>query len=445
MKKILQYIVSFIILIFIYFLTLTLVSCIPSSIMKENVKQSAKYFLENGGEKQKINIKYKNVTLFNFTNALMINTAYSIDCENPIESFLTAKKNYIPGMTKTIYTQTPKDLMSASKYYKSGRFNGNAYQTKELYDTVYENDLDESFEYARYWHGYLLYLRPLLTFLNYEQITIMSTIIFYILLSSCAILVWKKIGKFPAIALILACITVDLFLVVKSINEILCFDLALIFSIYLLLREEKIINIGLRFFIFGSITNFLDLLTNPIVTYGIPIIIYFMIILKYEKITFKNLFFIFLNTALSWIIGYLFTWISKWVITDVLLERNIIENAIEQIGFRIKRTEMKNISLLETIKYYFCDYTAIIIYFICIFVILVNFKKLKKTINDDGKGASILTYFTCMLIPIVWYCVLSQHSLIHAFFTYRNLIVLVFALEIFVLEFVNLVYDRKKE
>lgn len=46
MKKILKYILILIFLICMYCITLELVCIIPSSWMKENVKESANYFLE---------------------------------------------------------------------------------------------------------------------------------------------------------------------------------------------------------------------------------------------------------------------------------------------------------------------------------------------------------------------------------------------------------------
>mgnify|MGYP003304391137 CR=1 FL=1 len=377
----------------------------------------------------------------------MINTAYSIDSNNPIESFLTARKNYIPGVTKIIHEDTDKNLKSASKYYENGFFNGDAYQTFELYDTVQENNLYESFEYPRYWHGYLTILRPLLCLANYETIMFLSMLIFLSLLICVTILTYKKIGAFPAMALILACVSVDLLVVVKSINEILCFDLALIYSIFILIKKQKDNNISLAFFVFGSITNFLDLFTNPIVTYGIPIMIYFLVLLKDEKINLKKVLYIFFKTSISWVLGYALTWMSKWVITDVILNRNVIKNGIEQVLFRsIVNSSDKNVNIknfLERIILFFSlDYIIILIGVITL-IIIFNIKKIKdvskKSIN---KKVSIITYFIGILIPVVWYIVLSQHSIIHLFFTYRNLIIFVFCIELITMELLNATYKK---
>ena len=51
----------------------------------------------------------------------------------------------------------------------------------------------------------------------------------------------------------------------------------------LLLKKNTKKNIGIFFFVVGSISNFIDLLTAPLVTLGITAITYFLIIQKQEE------------------------------------------------------------------------------------------------------------------------------------------------------------------
>ena len=101
-KDILRYILIFIILIGIYVAILTLTNLIPSSMLEENVHSSSETLAQEG-EKVTFNLKYKEENIFTFTDALMINTAYSVDSAHPIDSFMLARKNYIPGQTKLVY------------------------------------------------------------------------------------------------------------------------------------------------------------------------------------------------------------------------------------------------------------------------------------------------------------------------------------------------------
>ena len=127
-KKIGMYVILFVGLIGIYWGGLTIACCIPSKALQTNVKHSAK-LLEKLGEKQTFHYGMKKNILFLFTDALMINTAYSIDSTKPVESFLLARKNYIPGKTEILNPEPLENLKSDPKY--AGTF-----QTKELYDLV---------------------------------------------------------------------------------------------------------------------------------------------------------------------------------------------------------------------------------------------------------------------------------------------------------------------
>lgn len=164
-KLILKYILIFVVLICMYFASLILSSLIPSSTIKENTIRSSEY-LKQYGEKEIVDLKYKKEEIFLFTDALMLNTAYSIDSENPIESALLARKNYIPGQTQTISKDKEKNL-GASKIHTDK--NGNIFQVDELYGLMHGENITESFEYARYWHGYLILLRPLLLVTSYKR------------------------------------------------------------------------------------------------------------------------------------------------------------------------------------------------------------------------------------------------------------------------------------
>lgn len=164
-KLILKYILIFVVLICMYFASLILSSLIPSSTIKENTIRSSEY-LKQYGEKEIVDLKYKKEEIFLFTDALMLNTAYSIDSENPIESALLARKNYISGQTQTISKDREKNL-GASKSHTDKY--GNIFQVDELYGLMHGENITESFEYARYWHGYLVFLRPLLLVLSCQR------------------------------------------------------------------------------------------------------------------------------------------------------------------------------------------------------------------------------------------------------------------------------------
>lgn len=449
LKEVLKFIGLFLLLIAVYFVLLTIISMFPSKLIKENIRESADYLIEKT-ESEKIELSYKDVYIFQFTNALMLNTAYSIDSTSPIESFLVARKNYIPGVTQIIHEKTPKDLQSAAKYYTENSKSTDAYQIPELYDTVYENELYESFEYARYWHGYLVYLRPLLLLFNYEQIELISMIVFTILLLAVALLICKKVNPLIAFSLIFSYLAVDIHTISVSINEVTCFTLSLIFALYILIRENNIKKVGTLFFVIGSITNFIDFLTNPILTYAIPILTYFLITQKKRNITITETIKIYFKTSILWGLGYGLTWASKWIITDLILNKGIIQNALEQAKFRANDNKYTVEQLYKCLMVFITEKTVNVTYMVSILLMItqviiscyINIKNRKAQKNKDElfsivklkifamtKLRDIFPYFIGIFIPIVWYAALFNHSVVHRFFTYRNVLVIFFAFQ----------------
>ena len=184
MKKIIKYITVFLIMIIMFCTILTLTSAIPKQFIEKKVNESAE-ILTQQKDMFFVLIRFKKIYMLfdNYTDALMINTAYSINSKTPFYSAIVARKNYIDGTTEVIHKDEVGELKSDSKYEELT-------QVGDLNDTL-NNNTKESFEYARYWHGYLILLRPLLIFFNITQIRIIS----YVILACLALVLLYKIYK----------------------------------------------------------------------------------------------------------------------------------------------------------------------------------------------------------------------------------------------------------
>ncbi len=190
-KRVLKYIIIYVSIIITFLLLLTGVSLIPKSKIEKNVKETAETLTEQTN-RYEIPIRNWYMLFDNYTDALMVNTAYSIDNKNPFYSAMVARKNYIPGVTEEIYPDRTGGIGRASKYQDLD-------QVGELNDTI-KGIKNESFEYARYWHGYLVLLRPALVFFNVTQIRNIMTVVFTLLLMILIILLIKNVNYLSAIA-----------------------------------------------------------------------------------------------------------------------------------------------------------------------------------------------------------------------------------------------------
>ena len=432
-----KYILIFIILIGIYFSLLTITSLIPSSALEDNVRKSSETLVEEG-EKVTYNLGYKEENIFTFTDALMINTAYSVDSNHPVESFILDRKNYIPGQTKVIYPDSQYNLGANEKYIS--KENGDLYQTKELYGLMHGDNIEDSYEYARYWHGYLAILRPLLVFFSYSGIRIILLIATIISAGVLIGLLCKKVNILSGIVYVIGLLAISIFIVPRSINESLIFLVAFIASIVLLLKKDAKKNIGIFFFVVGSISNFIDLLTAPLVTLGLTAITYFLIIQKAEgKANIKTYILDILKIGISWTLGYGITWLTKWAITEIFFGRPIISQAIEQAMFRSDVPTIHGVDLfgpIDVIKrnmeFLSTPVTLVVLGIIFVYLIVIMIKDRKKKVNVKDNFIKCIPYMLIFFFPIVWYLVLKQHSYTHVNFTYRLLVISIISLLIFI-------------
>lgn len=428
-----KYILIFVILLGIYFAIMTLTSLIPSGMLENNVRESSETLVQEG-EKVTFDLKYKEENIFTFTDALMINTAYSIDNNHPIESFILARKNYIPGQTTEFYPDGQYNLGANENYIS--KENGDLYQTKELYGLMHGDNIQDSYEYARYWHGYLSILRPLLLLFNYSGIRIVLAIITLISIVALITLLCKKISITSGVIYGIGLLAISIFIVTKSINEILIFIVAFISSIILLLKKNPEKNIGIFFFVVGSVSNFIDLLTAPLVTLGITAITYFLLIQRNEsKVNIKRYILDFLKICISWALGYGITWLSKWVITEMFFDRPIISQAIEQAVFRSNGPQINGVNIfslsnvfIRNMEYLSSPVAITILIIAVIYIIVMMIINRNKKIDFKENLKKCLPYILIFFLPVIWYMVLKQHSYTHVNFTYRILVISIISL-----------------
>lgn len=443
MKKIFRYLIIFVLLICSFVALLTITSCIPSKSMFNNVEESSQLLLEEGNRKI-IYIPYRRAKMEfdNYTDALMINTAYSIDSKKPLFSAFVARKNFIPDVTTEVYQDQAGELKSSSKYKYHN-------EVGELNDLV-NNEKVESFEYARYWHGYLIILRPLLVMFNLTQIRIILTCILIVLFIIFIIFLYKKSDIVTAIIFSTCLLGIEYFYLGFSMQGIFIFLIMMIASIIILDKYSKIKSYGMFFFIIGMLTNFFDFLTVPVLTYAIPMIILFIIKYTKENFEIKLILKEILVLGIAWSVGYGLTWASKWLLTDFIFGRKMFFTALKQVFYRSAGTEKINIFnvINQNINYIYVSF-FISIFFTVLTVLIkiwIENKKIKfKEQNIKNTYDIIFIYLLIGIIPIVWYALLRNHSYYHAFFTYRNLLISNVCINLSIKKFFDFLTEKEEQ
>ncbi len=376
-------------------LLLFAVYSLPADKMTNNARKSSEIFSDEGSYKKFFDSE--SYQLDNFTDATMINEAIFDYDGDALEA---AMLSYHGGFN-----------VGGLVNYLNG--NGNLYS------------------YSRYWHGYLIFLKPLLLIFSIKGIRILNLILQVLLLFGICFALWKKQKKM-IIPYLVSLLFINPFVISQSMQFSCIYYLMNIALLIIVLFYDKLKEKGylkFAFLIFGILTSFFDLLTYPSATLTVPLI---AVIWFDESETFKDKFLTIFKLCAFWAIGYFGFWILKWAIGSIITHQNLFKDALSQAQTRIDGdisyapskilvyfAFLINIKPLINIK----NAVILCVIAICMCYLIVKYKKEYKIAKSQ-----IFSFVIIALIPIVWQLVLHNHSYEHYWFTFRAYVGTIFAL-----------------
>jgi hypothetical protein len=274
--------------------------------------------------------------------------------------------------------------------------------------------------YTYYWHGYVVILRVLLLFMDYEQFRFLNCILQLLMMFFVAHFIWEKKGQRYALALLTSYFLMMPMAMFLSLQFSWIFYIAMALSLLICYRHtwftEK--RIPYIFVIAGMLTSFLDLLTYPLYTWAFPLLL--LILLSEDGQKALNYVKTVVVSGLGWILGYAGMWFGKWALAGWIVHRNVIQEAWDEVMFRSGSDEALNlfdrlVALYRNWKHYeYPLYAALLAIWLTWFI----YKSLNgktQIVRQEKNGA----YLLITLSSFVWYFVLANHTLGHHFFTYR--------------------------
>lgn len=381
-------------------LLLSLSYMLPTNIMRKNLENSISLF-QNERPYQHVIGSYEFSKLDNWTDCIMLGNAIYDGDEPIIEK---AMKGYRLHKKNTLTTDSLIEDLNNSK-------------APELMPQAYE----------RYWHGYLVTLKPLLLLFSYDGLRTLNSIAIPLLLMAVAWLLYKnKLGKY-IFAYLFSVILINPFIISLSLQYstiFYLFNLAMIF----MLRFHKRINYIYFFLILGMLTSYLDFLTYPIATLGMCSILY---LLLENKNNLKENFVSIIKFSILWGIGYAGMWMGKIAVGSLLLNETLLETAFTKIQQRTSFEALgTDITALTVLKYNFGIFINRPFIFTAflggLYLIYKFFVKQPKITKELFKR--IICYLIICMMPLAWYVVLSNHSAVHYWFTFRALVVFIFGI-----------------
>ena len=263
--------------------------------------------------------------------------------------------------------------------------------------------------YARYWHGYQLWLKPLLYVTDYHGIRYIVGIFQIIITVLLFWIAWKRDKR---IILLLLPVCGALLLPAMVCMEYMSLYIIIVVSAVIFLKRKKC---GWYFFLCtGVAVAYFDYLTYPIVSLGILLLLYGMIHSQYD---FRKA----IQFSFAWGIGYAGMWALKWGIASVSTEENVFLDAWQNMAHRTAdNAYTQNFSVWQVICKnfsYFVSSPVIFLLLGCLIAEIVLLSKQKIYLHKEKA-------FVCLFVgvmPFLWYAVLKNHSWVHAFMTNKDL------------------------
>ena len=282
-------------------------------------------------------------------------------------------------------------------------------------------------EYSRYWHGYLLYIKPLLLVISWEQLVWLELVLELVLLAAVFVAAFRKKHPGVAVAVAAGLLFMKPELMMVSLTMSVCLIILLAAVLVLLLRGEWLRERGYfpEFFLcIGILTAYFDFLTYPAATLGFPLCVYFLISER-ERIfpAVKRI----AGYSICWGAGYAGMWASKWVIADAVLGTGTIKDALwnvlgrtEAIGGRPRLNGGRYVISLN-FQEYDSRFYVIAAGALAFLVLLALVRGLGRKLPIKLLLETIIPFLMIAAIPFAWIVVVQHHSALHARFTFRIL------------------------
>lgn len=382
-------------------ISLTLVYLLPTERMEQNVKSSMDIFYTESVYPQQVS-GYKATQLDNETDAIMLLGAiYDGGNYSAIKQAMRAARVDI--------SDVPSKCNVLIKY---------AWENQEP---------DSVSEYSRYWHGYMLWLKPLLLFFDYADIRMLN------MMFQTALLLWlvkelteKKMTKL-LIPLMLAVMVINPVAAAMSMQFSSIYDIVLISMILILHYHEKWSckrKYPYFFFGLGMVTVFFDFLTYPMAALGIPLVL----VLFLEKKDLKKGLQDVVTYSICFAAGYAGMWAGKWIMASIILGENIIAEAMGQAGVHsgaalINGKELSHFDVIWKNIKVLVKWPYIITMAVAFCVYIIRMIQNKAVVFPVARVIPII--LVCM-IPFAWIWITSSHAAWCYWYTYRGIAVAVF-------------------
>lgn len=393
----------------ILFVLLLAAYALPGERVRQHVYDSARTIQNEGLYPEYLG--FKLFQMDNYTDTLMLFEAASADELPPLQAM----------MTNTAYNvDNFETLADDLAWYIEKDWSTGAQRT--------DAPALEPFSYARYWHGYLIWLRPLLLLMPYTGVRIVQYIVLFSLLAMVLVQLRRRCGLRAAVWFAVSQLAVSVWFVPHQVQYFTCFMIAYAGCAWVLAKPRRSDDVCLALLVLGVVTSFCDLLVTPVLTLGLPLVCWLLEPQQRLRAGTRQCGIV-VGGSLTWGVGYLLCWASKWVLAGLVTGQNVIADALHQVGVRTAADSWHGMELTwgNILHFVYMTLAGKHLFWPLVLAVVLLLALFAASIRDRQQLARALPLGLCALMTPAWFIVLRTHSIQHGWFTWRALGLTVFA------------------
>lgn len=403
-KKLVLHTILFICLTAVLYILLVCASAIPNEKISDNMTKSAYAYKDTDAFSYEHGERLCAVA-DNYADSILLNVSYNMGRGNP---FITSLD---------------------TAYYSGGELGVNA----GLFLSVSEN-IPPDTDYTRYWHGSGGILRIMHLFFSVDTIKITGLIFILIFSAITLILLIRRKNYITAVSLFIGLLAVHIWNTALSLEYqsvfILCFMLC---PIYLWAERKNEHLLTYISVVGGTLTAFFDFLTCETAVILLPLILIISVRLEGGRLgEVKKELFLILKCLACFFLSYGGMFLMKWLLSSLVTGSNKLALAVSQAEIRVAggSDEMPDSLFLRIPSAVTANLTVLFggsarvelkRVILCLSALCAVFGSLYYLFGKRKRGAWLM--LALGTVVLARYMVLSNHSYLHGFFTYRALIV----------------------
>ncbi len=292
-------------------------------------------------------------------------------------------------------------------------------------------------DYTRYWHGSLVFIRPLLLVTDISGLRLIGALTVAALFVFDVLWLYFRGHRAAAVIFAASAAAVQLWFGLTALEYMPVFVIAFGALPLFVKLSDNDFALTVMAAAVGTLTAFFDFLTAETVTILVPLTaVFFIRAEKSQRANEKGSFILLLRCGAAWLAAYALTFAAKWAAASAFVGGDVSGSAISAAEQRLWGSAD---SIASPVELFFSaigsnltmltpsskklSAVGIVVWLAVFAAVCIVLCRLDKKRRVMPKAAAIVI----AALPILRFAVLMNHSYLHSFFTYRALMASIMA------------------